>query len=105
MSIAHGLADGDNVGHDVLAVELEGPHVATDTTEADLNLVGNAEAICGAHVSEKLGASLKFLMVMAFDIVSRCLMAQIDILGGFPRLWIYFGSIMKIAGSFGPVLL
>ena len=42
MAVADRLAHGDDVGHH--ALRLEGPPMAADAAEADLHLVGDADA-------------------------------------------------------------
>jgi hypothetical protein len=44
----HGLSDGDDVRNDTL--KFEGPPVAADASESDLNLVGNADPASLADV-------------------------------------------------------
>jgi hypothetical protein len=53
MTIAHGLAQGDNVRNNVLAIQLEGPHVATDSSETNLDLIRDTNASSFARVSER----------------------------------------------------
>jgi len=53
MTIAHGLAQGDNIWNNVLAIQLEGPHMAADSSETDLDLIRDADASSFAHVSAK----------------------------------------------------
>jgi len=51
MTVAHGLAQGDDIRNNVLAVQLEGPHVAADSSETDLDLIRDANASSFACVS------------------------------------------------------
>ncbi|EZA53002.1 hypothetical protein X777_07180 [Ooceraea biroi] len=51
MTIAHGLAHGDYVRNNVLAVHLEGPHVSADPSKTDLDFVRNADSSSFTYVS------------------------------------------------------
>lgn len=57
ISIAHRLPHGDNVRDDVLAVDLEGPHMSANPPETDLDLVGDADASGFARVSARRSIS------------------------------------------------
>ena len=52
MTVAHGLAQRDDVGND--AEPLVAPHMAAQPAEARLHLVGDEEAAGGVHVRERL---------------------------------------------------
>ncbi len=53
MAIAHGLAQGDDVGND--AELLMSPHMTAQPAEARLHLIGNEEAAGRVDVRERLG--------------------------------------------------
>ena len=53
VAVADGLPHGDDVGHVVLPLKLEGPEVGADAPEAHLDLVGDDEAPRLTDVSVK----------------------------------------------------
>lgn len=58
MSVAHRLPHGDDVGHEVGALQLERPEMAADAAEAHLDLVGDDDAAGPAHVSADEGSEV-----------------------------------------------
>ena len=53
LAVAHGLAQGDDVGHE--AVALEAPHMLAGAAEAGLHLVGDEQAAGGADRLDRAG--------------------------------------------------
>lgn len=73
MSITHRFANGHDVRNEIVSIKLEGPHVAAHATEANLNLVGDADTTSCAHVSveeRRKNRSITLIVLLA-DLVSE----------------------------------
>lgn len=55
VAVADGLSHGNNVGHKVLALQLESPEVGANTPETHLDLIGNENAARLVDMSTGMG--------------------------------------------------
>lgn len=101
-SVTHGFSERDNVGHNVLSLQLKRPPVSTDSTKADLDLVGNANA---ARIPDML-VNFPEVIWRRDDLSSTTLQALSDEAAWFFAFRLHlFYDVLHVLGIFLPKIL